>query len=267
MTLDNALKLLLAGASLCLGSYLTALRAKITSSKIKNKLHYAFYVVTGLFFTSAIISLFCYWDELIFEKEAVKPNYFGLITICFCIAATIILFLFTRKNLIGKYQYKTSELDPVVNSFTKNADKDNIRLLAGDINFFGNSPADMENNSQYECLKKERFREIQILCWKPKTNGEKIRYGKIINDMPEVKIKFYKPPKADLKIRGRLKTLNNVTHLLIYNKIQSGIYEALEIDTANSSGAMYNHLWELIWESAEVPSNEELQEYNNLYRE
>ena len=52
MTLDNILKILLAGASLCLGSYLTALRAKITSSKIKNKLHYAFYAVTGLFFAS-----------------------------------------------------------------------------------------------------------------------------------------------------------------------------------------------------------------------
>ncbi len=267
MTLDNVLKLLLAGASLCLGSYLTALRAKITSSKRKNKLHYAFYGVTILFFASAIVALFYYWSELFSERETGNPNYFGLTTIGVCIAGTIILFLFTRKNLVGKYQYKTSELDPVVNRFTKNADKDNIRLLAGDINFFGNSPIDMENNSQYECLKKERFREIQILCWKPKTNAEKIRYGKIINDMPEVKIKFYKPPKADLKIRGRLKTLNNVTHLLIYNKIQSGIYEALEIDTANSSGAMYNHLWELIWESAEEPSHADLQEYNNLYRE
>lgn len=266
MILDNTLKILLAGASLCLGSYLTALRAKITSNKIKNKLHYAFYIVIGLFFASAIISTFYYWNDLFFEKDTFKPNYFALITIAVCIAATVVLFLFTRKNLIGKHQYKTSELDPVVNQFTKNADKDNIRLLAGDINFFGNSPADMEINSQYDCLKKERFREIQILCWRPKNNDEKIRYGKIINDMPQVKIKYYKPPKADLKIRGRLKTLNNVTHLLIYNKIQSGIYEALEIDTANSSGAMYNHLWDLIWNSAEEPSNEELQEYSNLYR-
>lgn len=266
MTLDNALKLLLAGASLCLGSYLTALRAKIISSKIKNKLHYAFFTVTGLFFASAIISIFYYWNDLFFENGAVKPNYFGLITIGGCIAATIILFLFTRKNLIGKYQYKTSELDPIVNKFTKNADKDNIRLLAGDINFFGDSPKEMDSNSQYSCLKEEAFREIQILCWKPKDNNEKIRYGKIINDLPQVKIKYYKPPKADLKIRGRLKTLNNVTHLLIYNKVQSGIYEALETDTANSSGAMYNHLWDLIWNSAEEATKDELQEYSNLFR-
>lgn len=266
MTLDNALKLLLAGASLCLGSYLTALRAKITSNKVKSKLHYAFYAVTGIFFVSAITSIFYYWNDLFFKDKIIKPNYFGLITIVCCIVATIILFLFTKKNLIGKYQYKTSELDPIVNKFTKNADKDNIRLLAGDINFFGNSPKEMDSNSQYSCLKEEAFREIQILCWKPKDTNEKIRYGKIINDFPQVKIKYYKPPKADLKIRGRLKTLNNVTHLLIYNKVQSGIYEALETDTANSSGAMYNHLWDLIWNSAEDATKDELQEYSDLFR-
>ncbi len=266
MTLDNLLKLLLAGASLCLGSYLTALRAKITSKKVKNKLHYVFYAVTGVFFIAAILALYFFWKDLFFENKIFKLNYFALFVIVACIAATILLFRFTMKNLIGKHQYKTSELDPIVNKFTKNADKDNIRLLAGDINFFGNSPTEMNSNSQYDCLKKERFREIHILCWKPKNNDEKIRYGKIVNDFPQVKLKYYKPPKADLKIRGRLKTLNNVTHLLIYNKVQSGIYEALETDTANSNGAMYNHLWDLIWESAEEATQDELNEYSNLFR-
>ncbi len=86
------------------------------------------------------------------------------------------------------------------------------------------------------------------------------------NDLPHVKLRFYNPPKADLFIRGRLKTLNNVTHLLIYNRIKSGVYEALEIDTANSKGALYNLLWGLIWDIAEEPVKEQIDEYKRLYR-
>ena len=86
----------------------------------------------------------------------------------------------------------------------QNADKDNIRLLAGDINF-GNSPVDMENNSQYECLKKNDSEKYKFYAGSLKRMARKFDTVKIINDMPEVKIKFYKPPKADLKIRGRLK--------------------------------------------------------------
>lgn len=267
MILDNSIKILLVGASLCLGSYLTALRSKITNTKVKNNLHYAFYGVSGFFFIASVMALICYWDEIfLFEDKIFKPDWFSILTLLICIAASILLFVFTSKNLVGKSQFKTSELDPIVNKFTKNADKDNIQLLAGDINFFGNSFLEMDNNSQYTCLKAEGFREIQILCLRPQNTQQKSRYGKIINDLPQVKLRYYNPPKADLRIRGRLKTFNNVTHLLIYNKIQSGIYEALETDTANSSGALYNHLWNLIWELALEPSAVDLQEYKSLFR-
>ena len=266
MILDNLLKLLLVGASLCLGSYLTALRAKLTSNKIKNKLHYVFYTITIAFIIISIAAVICYWNELIYENDTFKPNLFAITVILLCITSAILLFLFTNKNLVGTYQYKTTQLDPIVNKFTRNADKDNIKLLAGDINFFGNSPTEMESNSQYNALKKEGFISIHILCWRPKTNDSKTRYGKIKNDIPNVELRYYNPPNADLKIRGRLKTLNNVTHLLIYNKIESGLYEALEIDTANSNGALYNHLWELVWDTAEKPSDYELDSYIKLYR-
>lgn len=266
MTLDNLLKLLLAGASLCLGSYLTALRAKLMSNKRKNNLHIVFYIVTVTLIMISCLTVFNYGHELLFEEENFKPNYFAICIILLCFASAVLLFLFTKKNLIGNFQYKTSQLDPVVNKFTSNADKNNIKLLAGDINFFGNSPSEMESNAQYNALRKEGFREIQILCWKPITNDSKIRYGKIQNDLTNVEFRYYNPPKADLKIRGRLKTLNNVTHLLMYNKIASGLYEALEIDTANSNGALYSHLWELVWETAEKPSEEELEGFRNLYR-
>lgn len=266
MSLDNVTKILLAGASLCLGAYLTALRAKINSTKLKNKMHYAFYAITVVFFLGALATLFFSWENLFYEKGIFKPNWFAIIVIIMCIVATILLFHFTFKNLAGKYQYKTSELDPIVNKFTENADKKNIKLLAGDINFFGNYPKEMEEHSQYKCLRKEGFRQIQILCTEPKTNEEKIRYGKIISDFNTVELKYYFPPQADLLIRGRLKTLNNVIHLLIYNKIRSGVYEALELDTANSSGVMYNYIWNLIWELAKSPTQEQLNEYVSLYR-
>ncbi len=260
MTYDNLLKLLLAGASLCLGAYLAAIRSRISSLKIRNSLHYSFYVVSFLIFTSSLVTIFLQWNKLI------EPDWFGIIVLVAALTSSILLFLFTKRSIVGKHQYKTKELDPIVNAFTENADKKNIKLLAGDINFFGNYPKDMEENSQYKCLKKESFREIQILCIEPTTNEGKTRYGKIISDLPGVELKYYNPPQADLLIRGRLKTLNNVTHLLIYKKIESGIYEALELDTANSSGALYNYIWNLIWELAKSPSQEQLREYINLYR-
>lgn len=266
MTLENALKLILVGASLCFGAYLTGLRAKITSNKIKNRLHFVFYGLTTLFFVGPILALIVYWDELFYSQSEFKPNFFGLTTIFLCAVASCLLFFFTKKNLVGKYQYRTKELTPIVNAFTEKADRNRIRLLAGDINFFGNSPIEMESNLQYTFLREANFGEIQILCWKPTTNNAKIRYGKILNDMPKVNFRYYQPSSADLLIRGRLKTFNNVTQMLIYNKVDSGIYEALVTDTANSNGAMYNALWTLIWDLAEVPQQTDLNNYMELFR-
>lgn len=266
MTLDNWLKILLAGASLCLGAYLAALRTKIGSEKIKNKLHYGFYGICILFFIASVATTIFCWNDIIYEEEKFKPNWFAIIVLLLCAGSTFILFFYTKKNIVGKHQYNLKELDPIVNKFTENADKNNIRLLAGDINFFGNSPHEMDSNSQYICLKAAAFRQIEILCLRPQKTDEKIRYGKILNDLPQVQLRYYNPPKADLNLRGRLKTLNNVTHLLMYNKIQSGIYEAVMTDTANNSGALYNHIWSLIWDLAEQPTQEETDEYESLFR-
>ena len=123
----------------------------------------------------------------------------------------------------------------------------------------------MDKNNQYICLKKENFRQIQIICFRPVSNQEIMRYGKLLSDM-RVVCKFYHPQAADLNVRGRMKSLGSVTHLLIYNKVASSTYDALELDTANSNGALYNHIWSLIWELAETPSQEEIQEYKDLYK-
>jgi len=268
MSVDNITKILIAGASLCLGAYLTALRAKINSIKVKNTLHWAFYIVSMTVFLTALATLVFCWKDLTLDHETEKVNirFLEFIIIIVCMISSILLFLFTKKNLVGKHQYSIAKLNPIVNSFTKNADKKNIKLLAGDINFFGNSPHEMESNSQYTCLRGENFKNIQILCTSPTTTEEKIRYGKILNDIPQVELKYYRPTHADLNIRGRMKTLNNVPNLLIYNKVSSGVYEAIETNMGNSDGALYNHIWNLIWNLAQDPSDDQIKEYKHLFR-
>jgi len=268
MSLDTLTKILIAGASLCLGAYLTALRAKINSTKVKNRLHWAFYGVCIIVFLTALATLVFCWTDLTSDPETQKIRilWLEIAIIIICMISSFLLFLFTKRNLVGKHHYTIAELNPIVNNFTINADKKNIKLLAGDINFFGNSPHEMENNSQYTCLRGENFKNIQILCTPPKTTEEKIRYGKILNDLPQVELKYYRPPHADLMIRGRMKTLNNVPNLLIYNKVSSGVYEAIETNMGNSDGALYNHIWGLIWNLAEEPSGDQINEYKQLFR-
>ncbi len=268
MTLDSVTKILIAGASLCLGAYLTALRAKINSIKVKNTLHWAFYIVCIIVFLAALATLVFCWNDLTHDSvtQEVDIRFLEIIIIIVCMTSSVFLFLFTKKNLVGIHQYTIAKLNPIVNSFTRNADKKNIKLLAGDINFFGNSPHEMENNSQYTCLREENFKNIQILCTSPTKTEEKIRYGKILNDFPHVELKYYRPTHADLNIRGRIKTLNNVPNLLIYNKVSSGIYEAIETNMGNSDGALYDHIWNLIWNLAEGPSDDQIKEYKQLFR-
>jgi hypothetical protein len=260
MKLDDLLKVMLAGGSLAAGAALTALRAKLTSTKHKNWLHWIFYSVSGLIILATLGMLSVYW------KEIEKPpfNYFAIVVAGIAIISSISLIVITKKLLVGKHHYKTSELDPVVNKFTKNADKGNIKLLAGDLDFWG-SGQQMDQNSQYVCLRQEAFREIQILCIRPLTNNSKMIYGKILSDFPQAELRYYQPTKADLNVRGRIKTLGNVTRLLIYRKVASRVYQAVELDTADSDGAHYSLLWNLIWEIAEELTPAEENEYKQLY--
>jgi hypothetical protein len=259
MSLDNLLKILLAGGSLTGGAFLTALRAKLANTKKKNWLHLSFYVISCVVLLGALLTTIFEWNEII------KPDWYAIIVILIAIVFAILLIRVTNKFLTGKYQFTVAELDPVVNDFSRNADKGNIKLLAGNLDFFGKSWQQMDKHPQYMCLAEESFREIQILCTSPSSNNDKMRYGKILTDFPTVKIKYYQPANADLKVRGRIKTLNNVTHLLIYSKIVPGKYEALELDTANSNGALYSHLWELIWGTADTPTEAQLNEYKIVY--
>lgn len=257
---DNFLKVLLAGSSLTAGAYLTALRAKLANTKKKNWLHLSFYITATLLLFGALIFSLTHWDKI---KE---PNWFAIIVLISAIVFSVALIWVTKKFLAGKYQYTISELNPVVNAFSSNADKHNIKLLAGNLDFFGKSVGEIDQHPQFLCLKAEGFQQIQILCTKPVSNEDKLRYGKIITDLPAIQLRYYKPVEADLKVRGRIKTLNNVTRLLIYTKVSPGRYEALELNTAENDGALYTHLWNLIWELAESPTEDQLKEYRRFYR-
>lgn len=259
--LENLLKLLLAGGSLTAGAFLAALRAKLASTKQKNLLHLGFYILSGIVIVGVLITMYLFCKGCLS-----RPDWYSITVMAFATISSLLLIWWTYKFLAGKHQYTTKELNPIVNAFSKNADKGNIKLLAGNLDFFGKSIKEIDLHPQYICLKEEAFRQIQILCTEPNSNDEKMRYGKIITDFSTVQLRYYMPLSADLNVRGRIKTLNNIVMLLIYKKVKSGIYEAIPLDTAETEGAHYNHLWNLIWELAYVPTQEQLDEYRNIYQ-
>jgi hypothetical protein len=262
MTLDNVLKIVLASGSLAAGAFLTAVRARLTSTRQKNRLHRIFYLFSALVILTALITFITYRTD-IFKAE---PDWFAIIVLVIAVLFSLGLIWITACYLTGKHHFTTTELDPIVNKFTRDADKHNIKLLAGNLDFFGANESQMDNQSQYNCLRREGFKQIQILCTRPKTIADKFRYGKILNDFLGAELRYYRPSAADLNVRGRIKTLGNVPRLLIYNKVSAGVYEALELDTAATQGVLYTHLWNLIWDLAEVPTDEDIIEYRRLHR-
>ena len=110
----------------------------------------------------------------------------------------IILFISTKFYLVKKYVFTVPELNPIVNTFTSSADKNEIKLFGGDLNFLGNSTSEIDNNVQYTLLKSLNFKKISIICEEPNDPSTRLRYGKILSEMPNTEIKFYDPEKADL---------------------------------------------------------------------
>jgi hypothetical protein len=53
--------------------------------------------------------------------------------------------------------------------------------------------------------------------------------------------------EAESRVRGRIIKVDGVNKLLVFIKIRPGIYQAVETDTGNTSGALYNNIWDLAW--------------------
>jgi len=246
----------LAFASTTLGTFLGAVGNKLVTYNSQTKWKWAFYML-GI---CAIISIPIY---LKITNNLFFINYF---TVSILGVSAVCIIIFTRKFLDKKSVFKTSELNPIINEFTSLSDHAEIKLFGGDLNFFGNGSSEMDKNSQYNHLKSIGFKKVSILCEVPRDTSTKIRYGKILHEMKGVTLKFYNPDEADLLIRGRMKTFQGVEKLMIYSKIESGKYQAIETDTANSNGALYNNIWKLIWSLAIDINELKRTEYLNLFK-
>jgi len=256
MKSSEFLQYLLAYASIILGAFLGVLGNKLVTHNSQSGWKWAFYLPA--IFAFLIIPIY-----LLIVEEIGFMDY---VIISILVVSSLCLFLFTKRFLDKKSIYKTSELNPIINDFTSLSDHTEIKLFGGDLNFFGNGPSEMDKNIQYNHLKSMNFKKICILCEELGDASTKIRYGKILHEMNGVVLKFYNPDKADLHIRGRMKTLQGVEKLLIYLKIESGKYQTIETDTANSNGALYNNIWKLIWSLANDLSTQQIDEYLAIFK-
>jgi len=255
--MDNFIKILLIAASASLGAILGVLRSKIFASKVNNGLHYVFYIFSAITFIISVLGVIIFRNEL---------KSFDIGVAIAAIIFSFLLWLATNRFLFFKNIYKSKDLDPIVNKFTSNADKNDIKLFGGDLNFLGNSPSEIDSNIQYTHLRSLSFKKVSILCEAPHTQIQRIRYGKILSEIPYAELRFYEPEIADLKVRGRIIQVQGVIRLLMYTKVKSGIYQSLETDTANSNGALYNNIWELVWDSAIKPTRQQIDSYISVYK-
>lgn len=260
MNFINITAILLSGASIALGAFFGALRSKIFATKTKNTLHYSFYILSIVVFLTAILS------AIIFKNELFSfTSWYPITVFIISIVASVALFIITKKYLTVKDIYNISELNPIVNDFTSDGDRNQIKLFGGDFSFLGNTTVEISSNSQYIHLRSLQFTSVLILCETPKTQAQKRRYGQMLTELPGVLLKFYNPEKADLKVRGRIIQVNGVNKLLMYTKVKSEHYQAIHTDTANSNGALYNNIWDLVWDMANTPSEEDINYFKNCF--
>jgi len=199
MNFDDLNKIILSGASLCLGAFFGVLRSKLMATNEKNNFHIYFYIFSILVFTGSLLTLIINW------KSIFKPDWFSIIIYLMALIGSVLLLWVTNKYLVKKDRYLTEELAPKMNEFTGNADKAQIKLICGDMDFFGSSISDIDRNVQYSYLKQQQFHNILILCRQPNNGEQRVRYGKILAELGNVEIRYYRPsPQADLSIRGRI---------------------------------------------------------------
>lgn len=256
MKLADSTSILLAVTSICIGALLGVVGDRLNNSVENSRWKYLFYFIgIGTIIHAGILA----W----LMKDSLSQV--DIYIVVFAFVSGILTIGYTYKKLEIKSVFAIEELDPIINSFTSKGDKKEIKLFGGDLNFFGNSVIDIDGNNQYNHLKAQHFKRILILCEAPKKSLEtKIRYGKILRDMPNTELRFYNPDRADLKVRGRIIETQEGPRLLMYTKVQSRLYRALETDIANSNGFLYNNIWNLVWELALKPEQSELDMYKGL---
>ena len=51
----------------------------------------------------------------------------------------------------------------------------------------------------------------------------------------------------------------------MYTRVKSREYQAIETNMADSNGALYNGIWDLVWSLAKEVSEQEVNEYKHLF--
>lgn len=256
----NDISLLTTIGSVCLGTFLGLVGNALSISRDQKGWKIALYILGCLTLTYAMT--YGIVNRHIMTDFSSSQLY---IVIGSFVSGAVIIF-FTKAKLDVKSVFTTAELNPIVNSFTEKADRKEIKLFGGDLNFFGNSKKEMEQNPQYTHLRGLSFSRVLVLCESPKDIDDEVRYGKILTDMPQAELRFYKPAEADLKVRGRIIEVQGISKLLMYNKIKSKTYEAIETDRANAKGELYHNIWELVWSLAIKPTEGEIDSYKKLIK-
>jgi len=220
----------------------------------------------------------------------------------FLTKAGIIAFGIVYTTLIGfgfasmKTTLSATRMNKRVHQFTElAATSSTIKIYGGDINFFGNYDTnDPTNgiavNTVYKQLKSLERRNIQvnILCKRPQTQGEKMRIGYLATNLKNVQFGFYSTRAEkcidcefenqckeltcedsyrlkyccekmrnscpDLKFRGRIITQNNnASYVLVTNWIEPNkVYKRLMIYKPDSRECnFYLRLWDVLWNNAQ----------------
>lgn len=252
---------LVACTTILIGTFLGTLGSQLVSKNSKTRWIYSFYImgVAGIIYGSI------YYHNIYYYKVPLNTD--EIYASFACIASGILLIIYTLTTKQTALQYTLKDLNPIVNNFTNNADHQEIKLFGGDLNFFGNIIL-MDDNIQYKALKEKNFNKVSILCEEPQNDQTRIRYGKLLSELNGIQIKFYNPDTADLKIRGRIKTIEGVTRVLMYSKTDvRDLYEALETDIANRNGVLINNIWNLVWSLARPIPELEFQQLINQYHD
>lgn len=259
MVNSEILGLLTACALFVLGGFLGILGNWLISTQKQEGWTWVFYISSGLFLILVFVLPVLFWNEV--------NNWLGissLITLLFGACGTIV---FIKKKIHTKNVYSTDEAGPKINEFTELADTNEIKLFGGDLNFFGKSQSEINSNSQYIKLRTKEFSRINIICEEPRSLETRLRYGKILTDLPQTELRFYNPEHADLRIRGRIAKVSGSSRLLMFSKLKPKTYQIIQTDTSNSSGAMYENIWKLVWDLATKPTEKEISSFKKLYSE
>lgn len=259
MQQNDIITVFIAITSISFGVFFGVLGNRIVSINNKSVWKWAFYFLGGV---SIVVPTIIAWVNWLL----IKGSTFSLIVFVFSILSGVFVLISTNRILDRKQIFNSSELDPIVNDFTSKADKNEIKLFGGDLNFFGNSPQEIDVNKQYTHLRSLQFHHVLILCETPINQIQRIRYGKILAELKGAELRFYNPKEADLRVRGRIIRMDGSTRLLMYNKEKPKVYRAIETDTSDSNGALYSNIWDLVWQLATRPIQEEIDAFIQLYQ-